>query len=495
MHALRVLFGPAAVCTALAALFFIPLAAVADWTPRSPDIYLIVADDLGIGDIGSAKIPTPHIGSLAAEGMSFTASRAAASICAPTRYSIETGRYPWRIEPRIQLWTNRPPIYAESTLGLAKLLKAKGYTTYTFGKWHAQIAWPKTKDGKRRKKDWSNTDWQAPIGLGPLTRGYDYFFGGRIAGGVRSFIENDRVTIAATEWSTAWRRPGPAAPGWDDRDYHGRVTDRLIEKIQQAGPGPIFIHYQPFAPHKPILPEERFIGSSDAGLYGDFVFQLDHSVGRIRAAIAARGRPAVVFFTSDNGSGGYDGTGPDFGRKGSVVTCCDHKPNGNLRGWKHSIHEGGVRVPLIVWWPGVVAQGTNADQVLTTDYCRTIARIVGFSIPSDQCIDSFDFWPSAATTAGRIGLKRTTSVVQNVHGDFALIHEHWKVIPNSEELCDLSAKRWCSGLWWAAPFCSEGEYANLWSQAPQKRRDLIDRLEAATSSSATYRMPITAARR
>jgi arylsulfatase A len=453
-------------CLAAALLCSTPVAAE-EWTPQTPDIYLIDADDMGHRDYDTPKIPTPNIDTLADEGMAFTKARSATSVCAPTRYGIETGRYSWRVATPTQ-WLNNPPEIPSNVLTIEQMLKAEGYTTYTFGKWHGYLEWP-TTDSNPPNATWSNVIWTDPI-VGPLDQGYDYFFGGRIDNTPGSFIENDMVAVEPTSWGLNWKGQNILeVPGWDPRAYNGAVIDKLIEKVEGAGDGPIFIHYQPIIPHQPVLPEEQFLNVSNADRYGDFVAQLDSYVGRIMDAIDERGRPAVVFFTSDNGSHGRKNIN---GSVGSVKTCCNHDPSGIQKGWKASIYEGGVRVPFIVWWPGVVPSGETDDEVLSTDFLRTFARIVGHTVPSGQAIDSFDFWPSAVPGIDRSGPQRVVSILQNQDGDYSLVNTVWKVNQQANELYDLDS--------------DPGESNNLWSTNVNVRNTLLGVLNDAKASSATY---------
>jgi arylsulfatase A len=437
-----------------------------DWTPQTLDIYFIVADDLGTRDFDTPRIATPNINALASEGMTFSRARSAVSICAPTRYTIETGEYSWRQKADAGDWTGAPVPLPAGKLTLAAMLKSKGYTAMTFGKWHATWkAW-------RRGRGAGGKDWSLPMIGGRMEASYDYYFGGTVSGTPGAFVENGYVTEEPTVQMTNFKgHQFWAVPGWSDRNFHPTVMDKLEEKVAQAGPEPIFVHFQPIMPHLPIVPEDAFVGTSEVSRYGDYIAQLDRYVGRIRDAIDARGRPAVIFFTSDSGSGGYSATGEP---KGSTVTCCNHDPNGRLRDWKHSIYEGGVRIPLIVWWPGIVPAGASADQVLTTDYCRTLARIVGYDVPPDQCLDSFDFWPSAVPGLGRVGPRRTVSIVQDNEGNYALVDGKWKVLQQAHELYDLES--------------NPGERAsmNLWSEKVGLRNSLLSRLNDAKASAATY---------
>lgn len=463
----------------LLALSFVVLspARAAEWAPDTPDIYLIIADDMGAGDInatsgGKSKIPTPNMDRLANEGMHFTMARAANSICSPTRYTVLTGRYPWRtgvIEGKA--WTFSPPYVDPAIVTLPEMLKAKGYATYLFGKWHLGEAF-RTTDWRPPNAERSNVDWKRPFLHGPVDHGYDYFFGRVHNAPPRTYVENDRL-LDMPEIIAAVGDAGHQAPRWAFSRFHRDMTDKAINKIESAGPGPIFIHYAPFLPHKPIVPEDRYVGSSEAGPYGDFIVQLDDSIGRLLSAIHKRGRPALLFLTSDNGSGGYSGHGRDFGDKGSIVTAYGHEPNNGLRDWKHSIYEGGLRVPLLVWWPGVVPAGASSENpVLTNDYYRTIARVVGYDVPPDQGLDSFDFWPSVLPRVDRLGPKRTVSITQDYDGHFALINMGWKVIPEKSQMYDLA---------------HDGHEAiNLWDVKSGIRSTLVEQLNGAKASNATY---------
>ena len=281
-----------------------------------PNIVLILADDLGYGDLrcyaSASKIPTPHLDRLAAEGMRFTDAHSPSSVCSPTRYALLTGRYAWRT--RLQqgvLVPWDPPLIAPDRLTVASLLKEHGYSTACIGKWHLGWDWP-TTNGQRAesvKNHLSNVDFSKPLANGPTTRGFDAYFGTDVPNyPPYCFIENDRTLgIPSAPNRPEFNRPGPMLPGWQWVDIIPELTDRAVRFIHdsaRAAPHAPFFLYMPLtAPHYPVTPAARFQGRSQAGEYGDFVAQVDDTVGQVAAALAAAGVAdnTLLIFTSDNG--------------------------------------------------------------------------------------------------------------------------------------------------------------------------------------------------
>lgn len=221
----------------------------------SPNVVVILADDLGYGDLGcynpQSKIPTPHLDQLAKEGVRATDAHAPASVCSPTRYAMLTGRYAWRGQLKsgvIAPWGK--PILEQDRLNVALLLRGYGYTTGCFGKWHLGWEWP-TKDGQPPKPvnaGPSNVDFSKTLGGGPLTRGFDYYFGVDLPNfPPYCFIENDRTVgnpSLHTEKVDQINRPGPILPGWKQEDVLPEIGRRAIgwlEKVSKES-NPFFLY-------------------------------------------------------------------------------------------------------------------------------------------------------------------------------------------------------------------------------------------------------------
>jgi arylsulfatase A len=385
-----------------------------------PNVVFILADDLGYGDVqslnpGRGKIATPHLDQLVREGMTFTAAHSGSAVCTPTRYGILTGRFAWRT--RLQngvLMGFSPPLIATNRLTVPALLQQHGYRTACIGKWHLGMDF----SGDDRKRDLTRQ-----IGNGPLTRGFDEYFG--IAASLDmppfAYIEGDRFTETPSV-EKEWLRKGPAAPGFDAADVLPALVRRAETFIaaQAAARRPFFLYLPLTSPHTPILPTAEWQGRSGLGAYGDFVMQTDAAVGTVRAALERAGAASntLFFFTSDNGcSPAADTSGLE--RQG-------HFASADRRGYKADIFDGGHRVPFLACWPGRVAAGrTNAQLICLTDLMATCAELVGATLPADAGEDSFSFLPALLGAAPPPA--RASVIHHSINGSFALRRGPWKL--------------------------------------------------------------------
>ena len=384
-----------------------------------PNIVLILADDMGYGDLGcqnpQSKIPTPNLDRLAGQGIRLTDAHSPSAVCSPTRYGILTGRYCWRTRLKSGvLWTWDPPLIEPDRLTVPKLLKQHGYATACIGKWHLGWDWP-TVDGKlpKRNSPAKNVDFRRPIANGPTTRGFDYYFGTDVPNfPPYCFIENDRTVGIPTEQKPGkmFGLPGPMLPGWKLVEILPGLTEKAVGYIDSQAAAsqengtprrPFFLYFPLTAPHTPIVPAAEFRGKSGAGTYGDFVHQVDWTVGQVMAAIERNGlaRDTLIIFTSDNGSPGRNGKNAS-GPTGSVVKEFGHDPSGGLRGMKADAWDGGHRVPFVARWPGHIGPGTTSDQtVCLADLMATFAAILGTGLPDDAGLpedageDSYNILP------------------------------------------------------------------------------------------------------
>ncbi|MCX7886281.1 MAG: arylsulfatase [Verrucomicrobiae bacterium] len=389
----------------LCAALLVPLALQAE----KPNIVIILADDLGYGDLGCynprSKIPTLHLDRLARDGIRLTDAHAPAALCTPTRYGLLTGRYPWRAPQvgNVGIWGK--PVIPRGRLTLPKLLQQHGYMTACIGKWHLGWEWP-TRDGNRPKtaRDGTcNVDFTQPIREGPTTRGFDYYFGTCVPNfPPYCFIENDRTAGIPSEASTEFEFPGPKAPGWEQREILPVLTHMAVRYIEAAARcgKPFLLYFSLTSPHHPVVPTLEFRGRSRAGDYGDFVAQTDWSVGQVLAALEREkfADNTLVVFTSDNGPeitriradgfklmeiGAYD-----------RIQRYGHASMGELRGTKCEAWEGGHRVPFLARWPGKIPAGTVSDQLFClTDLFATAAAILGVPLPDNVAEDSFNALP------------------------------------------------------------------------------------------------------
>lgn len=368
-----------------------------------PNIVILYADDMGHGDFGAqnpkSKIPTPHLDQLASEGTRFTDGHSSSGICTPSRYALLHGRYHWRKFHGIVNSFDQPVLDADRTT-LPEMLKAKGYKTACVGKWHLGWDWNSIKKAGAKATGGKgfapgDFDWSKPIGGGPLSHGFDYYFGDDVPNfPPYAWFENDRVITEPTvtldiTMKTAegnWEaRPGPSVKDWDFYAVMPKLTEKAVEWIgKQKKDEPFFLFFPFTSPHAPIVPTKEFVGKSKANGYGDFMVQTDDTVGRVIAAIKANGfaENTMVIFSADNGPEHYA-----YER----LKNFEHRSAGELRGLKRDIYEGGHRVPFIVRWPGVVPAGKVNDGLISQiDLLATIAAIVGSELPADSGEDSYN---------------------------------------------------------------------------------------------------------
>ncbi len=388
-----------------------------------PNIVVILADDMGYGDPGAwnpdSKIPTPHIDRLAAEGMRFTDAHSPSAVCTPTRYGLLTGRYAWRTRLTQGVLAGYSPNLIDTTrLTLPGMLRQAGYATAGIGKWHLGLG------------DAERTDYARPLRPGPVSLGFDYYFGIPSSLDFEPYVwfENDRVEQLPTDSIEASRpcckedfyRGGAIAPDFRHVDVLPRTVEKSVEYVMQAGAKPFFL-YVPFsAPHTPWLPIEPFQGSSGAGTYGDFAVQVDAGVGDILNALDEAGvaENTLVVFTSDNGAHWLP----------YEIEMFDHRANLNWRGMKADIHEGGHRVPFVARWPGRIEEGSVSHELISlVDLMATFASVTGQTLPDDAGEDSYDLTPVlfGESLEGPI---REAAVHHSSNGTFAIRQGSWKLI-------------------------------------------------------------------
>lgn len=382
------------------------LAALASALPltaaEKPNILILYADDIGYGDFTlnnpATKIPMPHLEKLAGDGMNFTDGHSSSGICTPSRYALLTGRAHWRDFHGI-VNTFGKPAFNQGQLTMPAMLREKGYATACIGKWHLGWNWDAIRKGKGVTPD--DFDWSKPIPGGPLDRGFDHYFGDTVINfPPYCWIEDNKVVKAPDTMmdSKKWKkikegdwecRPGPMASDWDPYQNIPETTKRGVEYIraQKDSGKPFFLYFAYPSPHAPIIPNDEFDGKSQAGPYGDFIFETDHSVGQLLAALEETGQAAntIVIFTADNGPENYAKA-----RKEKF----DHWSSEPLRGLKRDIFEGGHRVPTVIRWPGVIKPGGTSHALFAqTDLMATLASLVGYKLPDNAAEDSFNFLP------------------------------------------------------------------------------------------------------
>ncbi len=420
---------------------------------RLPNIVLILADDMGYGDPhcynDQSKIPTPNIDQLAMSGLRLTDAHTPSSVCTPTRYGLLTGRFCWR-SPLKQgvLWVWDPPLIEDDRLTLPKMLKEVGYDTACIGKWHLGWDWPLENgsfltdefaghllSAQQRAEYEKRIDFSRATRGGPTARGFDSYFGDDVPNfPPYCFISNDRTVgiPSVLKPDDMFGNPGPALPGWDLSVVLPTLAQHAVQYIQQrgqTGQRPFFLYLPLTAPHTPIAPSPHFIGSSQAGWYGDYVCEVDWVVGQVRGELERNGllQNTLIIFTSDNGSPQRDGEKMD-GSVGAVKIKYGHDPSRPWRGLKADIWEGGHRVPFIASWPeGISPQRVSDEPIILTDVMRTVATLVGYALPEHAAEDSLDIGPVLWGTPSGEPIHKYL-IHHAGHGMFAIREGNWKLI-------------------------------------------------------------------
>ncbi len=429
-----------------------------------PNIVLIVADDLGYGDLGcygAKAVPTPNLDRLAAQGARWTSGYCTSATCTPSRYSMLTGEYAWRRKGTGVLPGDAPLILPLSRPTVAAALRDAGYATAVVGKWHLGL-------GPRRPGG-AALDWNKPISPGPREVGFDFSLimaatGDRVPtvfvrdGSVVGLDPRDPIAVSygrpfpadpdltspavrrtlRQDWShghnnglvngvgrIGWMRGGKAAV-WDDATLGDVFADEAVRWIgAQAGSGkPFFLYYASHENHVPRVVHPRHAGKTPLGPRGDAIAAFDEQVGRLldaldKAGVADR---TLVLLTSDNGpvlDDGYKDGAVELNR------AAGHRPAGPFRGGKYSAYQGGTRVPWIIRWPGVTQPGT-VDGVFASqvDLPATFARLAGADPAPFLALDSVDLG------------SRSTVVSHAGGGRFSLRQGKWSyvAVPDTRDL-------------------------------------------------------------
>ncbi len=380
-----------------------------------PNILLILADDLGYGDVGCyndrAKVATPNLDRLAREGMRFTDAHSPATVCTPSRYSLLTGHMAFRV-PRggsVFEGIGGPSLIGPGRLTLPAMLRAHGYTTACVGKWHVgltffdQAGQPVRGGGTEAV---GRVDFSRRIEGGPVDHGFDAFFGTACCpttDWLYAFLVNDRVPVPPTQALDRSKLPkhpyaedcraGRIAPDFPmeevDLVFLNQSRAFLARHVRETPDQPFFLFHAAQAVHLPSFAAPRFQGVTQAGPHGDFIHQLDWIVGELLAALEQHGLAdnTLVLFTSDNG--------PEVTSVVHMRADHDHDGARPWRGVKRDNWEGGHRVPLLVRWPGQVAAGATCAQLASlTDVLATVAALLGADLPRDAAEDSFNLLPA-----------------------------------------------------------------------------------------------------
>lgn len=409
-------------------------------TVDRPNIIFILADDMGIGDVShnGGLAPTPHLDRLAAGGIRMTDAHTTSSVCTPTRYSILTGRYNWRTQlKKGVLYGLDQPLIPADRLTIAGFLRNRGYRTGVVGKWHLGLGWQTLPEGevfsgtpepeasqptnKLAKSGWL-IDYSKPVSGGPNQVGFDESF--IIPASLDMFpyvyLRNDQVIQEPTTVK-AFHRKGPAGADFEAVNCLQDFAREARRFISTNAEKPFFMYLPLSSPHTPIVPSEKWQGQSKLSEYGDFVMETDWVVGEVMQQLDELDltENTLIVFTTDNGCSPQAKI-PDLQAKG-------HSPNGNLRGHKADIFEGGHRVPFIVRWPNVIQANTTSNQLVSTvDAFATFADVVGAGIEIDNNIaeDSFSFLP---ILRGNDAPTRPFLVHHSINGSFAIRQGKWKL--------------------------------------------------------------------
>lgn len=311
-----------------------------------PNIIHIFADDLGYGDLGcfgATDIKTPNIDRLAAEGIKFTSFYSASHVCSPSRAALMTGRLPQRMGIHGVFFPESYTGMPTSEITIAEILKEKGYATGMVGKWHL---------GHRRE-------------FLPLQQGFDSYFG---------------IPYSNDMESVVYLRGNDVEEFNVDQHYTTKTyTEEAVNFIEKSKEKPFFLYLAHNMPHVPIYASEAFEGTSDRGLYGDVIQELDWSVGQILEKLEAEGllENTLVIFSSDNGP---------------WLVMEDHGGSaGPLREGKQFTFEGGMRVPTVAMWKGKIPAGKVYENIASQmDWFPTIATLTEATLPEGLVLDGED---------------------------------------------------------------------------------------------------------
>ncbi len=407
---------------------------------NKPNIIYILADDWGYGDVSclnsESKIKTPHTDKIAREGMIFSDAHSNSAVCTPTRYGILTGRYSWRSDLKNGvLWGHDKLLIEKNRVTVASFLKENGYNTAYIGKWHLGLDWQTTDNQKpnrfnqNNQKENDNIDYTKDITRGPKEVGFDYSYGlvGSLDMPPYVYVENGKVTAqpdreTGQKVKYCWWRKGPTGSDFKHEEVLENFTQRGVKYIQEYAKKdkPFFLYLPLAAPHTPILPSEKFKGKSNLSLYGDFVLQVDDTIGRITKAIndAEISENTIIVITSDNGCSPLAGI-PEMQAKG-------HYPSYIYRGHKADIFEGGHRIPFIVRWPAKVkANSVSNDTICLTDLLATTADILNKKLPDSSGVDSVSILPDLEGVATKP--VREAVVHHSIQGKFSIRQGDWKL--------------------------------------------------------------------
>lgn len=448
--------------TALMALTASAMATKKPCPPTSdkPNVIIIVADDLGYGDLGcygAQGVATPNVDKLAQEGTRFTDCHTVASVSTPSRYSLLTGEYAWRKPDTNVAQGNAAMIIRPNQFTLADAFKSQGYATAAIGKWHLGLG---DQTGQQ--------DWNAPLAEGPGDLGFDYSY---IMAATSDrvpcvFIENGAVANYDPDSPIAvsYQKPFDGVPTgcsnpelmynlkpshghnmavvngigrigymkgggkalWKDENIADSITAHALRFISQHASHPFLMYLCTNDVHVPRFPHPRFRGKSTMGFRGDAIVQFDWTVGQVTRLLEKLciDKNTLIILTSDNGpvlDDGYQDRAEEL--------LGEHRPSGPFRSGKYSSYEGGTTVPLIVKWPRHVEKGKLSGALLShIDLLASMAKLLGVAIPQRQAADSHD---QLESWLGRDTVGRSHVIEQSTSRVLSVRTKQWKYIEPS----------------------------------------------------------------
>lgn len=438
-------------------LFVLLLALSVSAEPRKPNVIVIMADDLGFGDIscqGATTYETPNIDRLAAEGIRFTSGYCTASTCTPTRFSLLTGGYAFRTKGTGIAPPSAPAIILPGDATLPGMMQSAGYATAVIGKWHLGLGGVE------------GPDWNAEISPGPLDIGFDHCFllpttNDRVP---QVYLQDRRVLnldpsdpirvyqkkpsedhptgithrdSLKMDWTHGHNHTihngisrigfytGGEKARFRDEDLADEWVKRSVAWMESKKEAPFFLFYAAHEPHVPRMPHERFQGKTPHGYRTDSILELDWCLGEILAALDRLGiaENTLVVFCSDNGPVMDDGYAD-----GALEKVGEHRAAGPFKGGKYSVYEGGTRTPFLARWKGTIAPGVSDEIVATIDLYASLAALTGTAVPEGSARDSENV---LGALLGEPGAKGRTELVQQDNGssgNFGFRSGKWKLV-------------------------------------------------------------------
>lgn len=476
---------------------------------KKPNVIMIYVDDLGYGDLGcygADHIQTPNLDALAASGIRFTDCHSPSATSTPSRYSLMTGRYAWRVPGTDVIPGDAALLIDTSEITLPKVFQSAGYNTAAIGKWHLGLGLKK-----------AGQDWNGHVAPGPNEVGFDYSFiipatGDRVP---CVYVENGRVVnldpsdpivvdyskpvpgeLVAKEhpellkqmWSHGHNQAlingigrigymgGGKSALWEDEKIAGTLADKAVSYITGHKDEPFFLYFATHDIHVPRVPAPEFEGKSGLGKRGDVILQLDWTVGQIVECLDSVGLrdDTIVIFSSDNGPVLDDGYADD-----AVALFEGHSVSGPLRGYKGGSWEGGTRVPAFVSCPGMIAGGQVSDTRLChIDLLASFASYLGIDLPDGSAPDSM---PMMDQWLGKSNVSRPYLVEHNHRGVLSYVEGDWKYIEKAVNKKNQKYNEYYGSMPEDMLFNLKedlGETVDLAAEYPEKVKEMSSKLQA-----------------